>query len=584
MLDISTEVFKDRILACWMGKNIGGTLGGPLEGVMEEMNVSFYTQTFDGPMPNDDLDLQLLNLHCLEQFGARLSTQNLADAWLRHNFFPFDEYGHALTNHRVGIKMPLAGSFNNLFTDCMGSPIRSEIWAIVAAGNPELAARFAVMDAMVDHAGGEGVYGEIFFAVLEALAFSESDKHILIDTALTYIPEESQTAQAVRATVKMHAEGLDWKENRQRLIDAYGSPNFTDAPLNIAFTILAFLYGKDFEETILIACNCGYDTDCTVATVGSILGIIHGMELIPKRWIEPIGYDIAVSEAVNGAPWPKDLHELTERSYKMFKIIEAEWTYGKLLASDIDFDDKKQAWCTPEGAHINPVLSFELRLSDDHPVILNHEKTLYLSIKNHLTVDFKGELSLELAEGLESSECFEVDLEPNESKEYRFTLKSNRRENVYISQFKLDRIAHGKLWETMRHSFTLLPSRIWNINGEDLEFVTSEIEYEADKTKAKSTLYLDKDQRVDLIVATTVGVKLELDGTVVLSSDEHTDYIPAYHRSDKRKRVTLDLKKGAHELALELSDIEGSERKLAFYIVSNDTENRFMHLIDYRLG
>ena len=61
------KTFFDRVYACWMGKNIGGTLGGPLEGRMELMDIKGYTQQFVGAVENDDLDLQLVNLHCVEQ-------------------------------------------------------------------------------------------------------------------------------------------------------------------------------------------------------------------------------------------------------------------------------------------------------------------------------------------------------------------------------------------------------------------------------------------------------------------------------------------------------------------------------------
>lgn len=37
------------------------------------------------------------------------------------------------------------------------------------------------------------------------------------------------------------------------------------------------------------AINCGDDTDCTAATVGSILGIINGKSNIPSDWQEYIG-------------------------------------------------------------------------------------------------------------------------------------------------------------------------------------------------------------------------------------------------------------------------------------------------------
>src|SRR5690606_20708292 len=126
------------------------------------LDLTYYPELPDGPLENDDLDLQLVWLHALEQYGPKLNAWHLGKEWIDHVFFPSDEYGYALTNLRRGLVPPVAGWFGNPFTNCMGSPIRSEIWAMVAPGAPHVAAHFAYQDAIVDHAGGEGVYGEVF--------------------------------------------------------------------------------------------------------------------------------------------------------------------------------------------------------------------------------------------------------------------------------------------------------------------------------------------------------------------------------------------------------------------------------------
>ena len=70
---MDNNTMYNKVYGCWMGKNIGGTLGGPLEGNMELMNHTFYTQDFGGtPMENDDLDLQLLNLHVILKLNKTL--------------------------------------------------------------------------------------------------------------------------------------------------------------------------------------------------------------------------------------------------------------------------------------------------------------------------------------------------------------------------------------------------------------------------------------------------------------------------------------------------------------------------------
>ena len=69
---INRQEYRDKVLGCWTGKNIGGTLGAPLEGRRELFDVTFYTQDLWGnPVPNDDLDLQLAWLRSENPYSQR---------------------------------------------------------------------------------------------------------------------------------------------------------------------------------------------------------------------------------------------------------------------------------------------------------------------------------------------------------------------------------------------------------------------------------------------------------------------------------------------------------------------------------
>jgi hypothetical protein len=71
--------FTDRVTACWLGKNIGGTLGMPFEGRQQIQDVSFYTNLKPGePAANDDLDLQLLWLKAMEEHEGRVDARTQA--------------------------------------------------------------------------------------------------------------------------------------------------------------------------------------------------------------------------------------------------------------------------------------------------------------------------------------------------------------------------------------------------------------------------------------------------------------------------------------------------------------------------
>ena len=316
MSRLTWDAYVNKTLGCWMGKNAGGTLGGPMEGRREILALDWYPVVQEGGIPNDDLEVQLVWLHALETRGLHLSAEELAAEWLDHYLPNWDEYGFGKTNVRKGLLPPLSGAFNNKFSTSMGCPIRSEIWACIAPGLPVVAASLARLDAMVDHTD-ESIYAEMLFAVIESAAYLEEDRDKLMALGLAAIPDDCRTSLAVRTMVDTWKATGDWKASRQAVLDAVGDyANFTDAPQNIAFTLLGWYSSPDdFGKAICDAVNCGFDTDCTGATLGSIIGIAWGAEKLPERWLAPLGNGIAIIEArTRICNQPKTLQELTERT------------------------------------------------------------------------------------------------------------------------------------------------------------------------------------------------------------------------------------------------------------------------------
>lgn len=323
-IKINREELYDRVMGCWLGKSIGGTLGMPLEGKKGLFDLTYYDPVPEGAIFNDDLDIQLVWLRALQELGPDISTHDLGAYWLKHVIYPWDEYGYGAFNLRKGIAPPVSGAHNNWFVDCEGSPIRSEIWAMVAPAAPEIAARYAYMDAIIDHAGGEGVWGEMYLAALQSAAFIVQDLHELIEIGLSLIPENCRTARAVRDVLEWHREGVEWTRCRELLLEKHGHYNAQDSPQNQGIVTLGWLYGDgDFGDSILKAVNCGEDTDCTGATLGAIMGIVHGAEAIPEKWKDPVSGGISVGWGIVGLDYPTDLDELTRQTLAMTREVLA---------------------------------------------------------------------------------------------------------------------------------------------------------------------------------------------------------------------------------------------------------------------
>ncbi len=551
----------DKIYACWLGKNIGGTLGTPVEGRMELMNLTWYPRLDpEGALPNDDLDLQLLNLHAMEQYGVRLGAAQIAAEWTEHCYFPWDEYGHAGTAMRLGFKPPFSGMFDNHFTNCMGCPIRSEIWAAIAAGNPRLAAYFAWQDAVVDHAGGEGVFGEIFNAALEAAAYLSSDVPSLIREALTYIPATSRVHGAVSLLLEQYEAGVELTEARAAVLARYGSHNFTDAPQNIAFELTGLLWGKDFEDAILKVVNLGYDTDCTVATCGAILGILHGTAGIPEKWSAPIGDSIRVSAAIRGFRAPADLDELTRRCLVLHDKLALEDAARFVITEEDNRDFAVQHFTLPEGAAPAEGFCVDVRYDGDPIVSPECPQTLHLTLTNHTTWPWTLDARVECPYGLSADVPAHIVVAPGESALYTPTVKADLdtgcvvpANRVYPLFLRLRRLNGGDVWTDYRIPLTLLAPNRWMLNGKPTLVPAATVAFTEPRADgvyvAEATLTTPPVTReTRLLCNCEYPLTVEVDGDTVIHTEGRTPFMPAYHRVPASQVRDGILERGTHRV------------------------------------
>lgn len=319
MIYLNREKLRDKIYACWLGKNIGGTMGTPFEGKRQINHITGFTSPKGEPLPNDDLDLQLVWLHTMELYGAEQTDEGqLGEAWLHYITPHWNEYGIGKTNMTAGLLPPLSGEYNNPWKDSNGAWIRTEIWAGLFPGCPNAAIRYAYYDACVDHGMAEGTMAAIFVEAMESAAFVLPDLQALIAVGLSKIPQDCRVARSVRTAVQAWKSGVTWEEAREVVREESRDLGWFQAPANIGYTLLGLLYGAgDFKKTLCIAIGCGDDTDCTGATAGSLLGIMYGTAVIPADWKEYIGDRIVTMCLDTGDlqryPAPRSCTELTDR-------------------------------------------------------------------------------------------------------------------------------------------------------------------------------------------------------------------------------------------------------------------------------
>lgn len=322
MIKLNSEKLRDKIYACWLGKNIGGTMGTPYEGKRELLDIQGFSTPSGAALANDDLDLQLVWLKALEENGpGNINPHVLGEYWL--NYIPphWNEYGIGKGNMKAGLLPPLSGQYNNYWKNSNGAWIRSEIWACTSPASPDTAIKFALADACVDHGMSEGTYAELFTACIESAAFVVQNALELIDIGLSKIPKDCRVARSINIVVDANKKGISWKEARELVLqDSLNDLGWFMAPANVAYTMLGLLYGEgDFKKSMILAINCGDDTDCTGATLGALFGIMYGTSVIPEDWRAHIGDKIVTVAVDRGScrDLPDTCSRLTDRVLAM---------------------------------------------------------------------------------------------------------------------------------------------------------------------------------------------------------------------------------------------------------------------------
>ena len=289
-MKIDYKNYYDKVLACWTGKSLGGIVGAPYECHKQFKKTEIKDLWPKILYPNDDLDIQVVYLEALQEHGVFIDSQILADYWKEHCFYTCCEYGVFIDNYEHKIMPPYSGTWNNdFYHSSMGCPIRSEIWGIICAGNPLLAAEYAAMDGCLDHSQ-ESIQIEQFLSAAASMAFFETDLHTLLQKSLAVIPSDCKAAEICRFTRDVCSNTADVYQAWLKIIRRYGHRNATIAQTNFALTLMALLMGdRDFRKVMQICVQAGWDADCTAATAGALVGLLFGTVVLPQDWCNKMG-------------------------------------------------------------------------------------------------------------------------------------------------------------------------------------------------------------------------------------------------------------------------------------------------------
>ena len=349
-IDWNSERIYDQIYGAWLGRAAGCVLGKPVEGwpkeridkYLKDHNIDildnylpFDEKVLPGVhkvstrgninfMPrDDDMDYVIIGLLALEKRGIKTSARTIANTWVDR--LPFNVVYTAeecaYRNFVNSIWPPLSGTHRNPFREWIGAQIRADVFGYVTPGLPEIGAKLAFNDASISH-DKNGIYGEMFVAAMLSAAFKLESVKEIINAGLAEIPENCRLAEAVKDTMHWCETLPTWELVWEKINESVGHYHGVHTINNAALVVMGLYFGEDnFEKGIVCTVRGGWDTDCTGATVGSILGLRLGAKNLPSKWISPLNDRL---KSVVRDENDNKISELAKRTLSVAKTILEE--------------------------------------------------------------------------------------------------------------------------------------------------------------------------------------------------------------------------------------------------------------------
>jgi ADP-ribosylglycohydrolase len=320
---LDREEIYDRIYGAWLARCAGCMLGKPVEGWSRDKIEAYLRAADDWPLHSyfpvidpfpeglalrpgeyetatlgnitraerdDDTDFTVLALHIAEEFGRSFTPLDVVLALVERlpYYRVYTAEAVAYRNLLNEIDPPETARYRNPYREWIGAQIRADFWGYINPGNPELAAEMAFRDAVISHTAN-GIYGAMWAAACVAAAFSFDDLRGVIRAGLAEIPDECRLAEAVRDTMAWTDRASGWQEAWNMVNERYGAYHNVHVIKNTCAIVIGLMMGEgDLEKSICTTVMEGWDTDCTGATVGSIVGALRGATSLPSEWIVPL--------------------------------------------------------------------------------------------------------------------------------------------------------------------------------------------------------------------------------------------------------------------------------------------------------
>ena len=360
---LSEKDYYNRVYGAWLGRCSGCLLGIPIEGlyvqdfrpylqeigqypltryldssIPDELKAKYtfvtergYIDKIDHMVENDDTNYTVISLAVLEKYGWDFKPEHVAAFWLENlpAYHTFTAERVAYRNFLLMKAPPESASYCNPFREWIGAQIRGDFWGYVCPGDPARAAELAWRDACISHVKN-GIYGEMWVAAMcSAAAVLDTPRQVL-EAGLAQVPENCRLTNVVREVMDWYDAGVDVQEALMLIHQRWDDTNphhWCHTLSNAQIVTLGLMWGEnDYEKSISWAVTAGIDTDCNGATVGSIIGMLHGADRLPAKWIDPLNDQLDTGISGFHHVYLSDMAHLTVELAKQGGFTPTPWS------------------------------------------------------------------------------------------------------------------------------------------------------------------------------------------------------------------------------------------------------------------
>ena len=336
------SVVYDRIYGALLGFRAGCSMGAITEynwpqdrieeifGFQDEfLPFKHYGDTWTHPAgaTEDGGERHKLICTAIIEKQDRISYQELKDVWLRDcemedMYYMTQNYDRVLVAYAswgvppADMPITIFGKPEDLGEHIHLTARTFQALPSINAGDPENAiADMNDMGKLYYEDPGDDAFewGAVYNAAMALAMLPDATVESVIEGALAFAtPEIEEEIRYVLAITEKYADPMN-RDLWQELTDVYMDPEskynafariekYPNSSVyeNVGYAFALFkATNANVEQSVLIATNRGYDTDCTAASAAALCGSLTGTSTIPEDWIETLDAGIAKNPYTN---------------------------------------------------------------------------------------------------------------------------------------------------------------------------------------------------------------------------------------------------------------------------------------------